>query len=111
MENKYCRDCIYREVRYFGTQDEDYKCRNENNLLPDISLVTGVQDTRHAPEYLRLVDWSCSPEGKWHKTHAQRTAEYNAKIGIPAVKNTEPANPSLTLLTRLSKMKFDVDKL
>lgn len=105
---KYCRSCIHRDVKGSGTREENYQCRHPKNLLPDVSLVTGIQDPRQVPEYLRSVEFLCGPEGKWHTTHEQRTAAYNI---ISPARAKELSNPSLTLLQRLSKIKIDVDKL
>lgn len=115
---KYCRDCVYADVRNLR-REEDYTCEHPTNLTGEISLITGRSYVKLSAMNSRVIypnkditgiD-SCGPEGIYHKTHTQRVAEAQARAGILPVKNTEPANPSLTLLTRLSKMKFDVDKL
>lgn len=98
---KYCKNCIHHDARNWRDEDT-YECHHPDNLTGEISLVTGRAYTQEHPSNIRMDPARCGPEGKGHKTHEERLTEHYKK---------EPANPSLTLLTRLSKMKFDVDKL
>lgn len=99
--NKYCKDCVHADTR--SIRDEDlYTCMHPTNLTGQVSLVTGREYPRNPPTILRTLDYACGPEGKWHETHQERVARHSIK---------EPANPSLTLLNRLNRVKFDLDKL